>query len=109
MKFDVLGGLYRDYPTHWYYGHDEKGDVCASTRKRDLPRVDGDVWLSHDERVILCYCPKCERAMSTRAVTQSFTSKQPRRLETARSTKISASCSEVSENSRGSIYKGKTR
>ncbi|MEM2618274.1 MAG: hypothetical protein QW356_02130 [Candidatus Hadarchaeales archaeon] len=60
MKYKIVHGLYRDYSTHWYYGHDEKGDICTSTRKGDLPRVDGDVWVSPDERVILCYCPKCE-------------------------------------------------
>lgn len=61
MKFKVIQGLYKHYKTHWYYGHDNEGNIYVSTRSKEVPLIDGEDWLWREEEMFVCYCPKCQK------------------------------------------------
>lgn len=50
--------------THWYYGHDGEGNVVVSTRRREVPTVDGEVLLPYRCSDMVFYCSKCGAARS---------------------------------------------
>ncbi|MEM2618275.1 MAG: hypothetical protein QW356_02135 [Candidatus Hadarchaeales archaeon] len=60
MKYKTIHGLYTFSPTDWYYGHDEEGNVLASTTARELPEVEGVISVYPSGSNTLWYCPKCK-------------------------------------------------